>query len=371
MPTIGRAKYWKNTLCGLVCGLMMVGAGSVITKKVYLNNPAHDAWEEKKEVWEAYQAWRQNMEKTVLQHHFEKSLTDPNYREWPGDADTYNLSTKIIAVRHWPLDSIYQEPSIKKVSEKYLHCSQSGTRRSCEHAKPLKALDNSERLRQLLNGVQEYVTPLPSQEIPEEYKSVATITSLPPEPAPYLPIPPWWNWLLWTLFSLGCAAGYFGIGRIGLVERWDYDSRKRLIEPGFDPQSDPFRQIPQSLGGWLLYLLWLPGYLTAYALWGIKLVLTTPLQPVQWTRNLRRRFASIGPQDDYAAEYRTLLRLKKEAENLKNQELVENIDAEIEKIDQARTDQAAEAAKTISKKLAQLKPNLAVKRELRQITSKS
>jgi hypothetical protein len=269
---LDREKYWTYTITAFVLGIITSVVIGLITYQVKFGNYQYKLWNE-------YHAWRSEMANLTLQHHFEKSLADPSYpKEWIWIPDLRKATERIRKLRSsqtlaTDLQHLRDDPSMQTLTNPWMSCG-----KLCIYYPPIQIVDDPERLTQVFKNDERAITPLPSTTIPAKFIQIATIAE---RPVTYFPTAWWWMYYLWFLFSAGTAVGYFIV---------PFFNRYYL-----EKEEDPLRAVPDFILGWLLFVLWLPGYLAGYLIYVLNLSFQEPIStliplPATWTRPARREY---------------------------------------------------------------------------------
>ncbi len=353
MTHIDRNQYWFYSLCGALIAVSLALFSQFIGRETYLETPEHVAWRQ-------FQVWKDETDKKALQRNIELTILNPRNANLIADAQLKELALRIgkleVKTNFWSRiddDITIPDTLVQTVEPWRSTCGKN----PCPYTKPFEVLNDHERLTKLLKGNAGFVTPEPDHTVPRNLVNASTLTA---EPANYHVYPKWWLGMLWGIFSAGFAFLYFGTGMTA------YRKVKRQSWNRDCTSHHPFRAVPDFILGWLLYLLWLPGYALGYALWGAYLLVTCPIDQLQAgaRRFLKKIIAQKVAHDDYEASYQNLLRLRAEAERLNMHETVGEIDTELNKIRQARADTTASATKQIRMNLASVRAAVRAQREI-------
>lgn len=337
---LDRGTYWILSIVGCICGLILMGIVGKATAYLKYHNSDHGRFED-------YQAWRAETATQTLQHHLERFLADPSYpKEWMWDKNVQKAAEKIATLRHNPnlhqdLVDLHTQFEMRELAKPWAAgCSRH------QYCPPLSVLDDEDRLTRIFMHQRSAITELPSAEVPKQFLKVATLREQPPE---YPPRPTWWNWYLWAIFSVVYGFVYFVLGMIMYYK----DNEPEVCHP--------FRAVPDFLLGWLLYLVWLPGYALGYALFALNLSLQLPLSTIG--KAIKTLFLEPDA-DEYAEAYKALLKLQRQSAQSNKPEVLQDITACLASIDEARQANAAAALCEIKQKLQKTRLDVKAQIEL-------
>jgi hypothetical protein len=356
MTVIKRKSYWKATAVGLFLAALITPLANFIGQETYLAKPDYA-------LWQNYQEWRFDTELRINQRNFELAIADPNQLQLLDKNPRFQLVAR--QVHHARPTAFSRFISVATdtdwefshqfngLVEKWQNCYG----KTCSYQQPLQVLGDKQRLKKLLAGDTTAAIPAPNLIIPTKFKDVSMFDTTTIDR--YHPYPWWWAWVMWGIFSLSCAVGYFGYGLSV------YSCSRRNAE-----KSHPFRAVPDFILGWLMILLWLPGFLLGHILWSGYRLLTSPIAEIRKiTAAHWRNLTSQTKHDEYTETYNQLVKLKREADHTGDTQLVIEIDQALSMIGEARNTTNTSATRDIREKLTKAKIAIRAHREIGRITN--